>query len=255
MRGFLSIDPLAEEFPDTSPYAFCSNNPLRFTDPTGMEPEDNIDPPSKRDKTSRLDGWNKTVGEFNNNFSNKVNSFIQGNPISQAADVALGFLNDTASLVGDCIPGLTQAMGIENQTGNSIIGAGNAIYDFPNASNEQQGASLGMAAILITEIAITEKLPLGENVGRSGRQAKLKSLVDDVQASSADRGWIKQEMNQIDRGKRSGIRNPPGKQLAHERGREAAKGFSYEYSNLQNTADHRAQHKYDNNGRANKVRK
>lgn len=50
------------------------------------------------------------------------------------------------------------------------------------------------------------------------------------------------------------IRNPPGKELAHERGREAAKGYSYEHSKLQNKKDHRAQHKYDNWGRKNKER-
>jgi RHS repeat-associated protein len=37
---WLSVDPLAEKFPNWSPYSFCFNNPLRFTDPTGMAPED-----------------------------------------------------------------------------------------------------------------------------------------------------------------------------------------------------------------------
>lgn len=37
---FLSIDPLAREFPNISPYAYGNNNPLRFTDPTGMAPDD-----------------------------------------------------------------------------------------------------------------------------------------------------------------------------------------------------------------------
>ena len=65
---------------------------------------------------------------------------------------------------------------------------------------------------------------------------------------------LKQEKNQIERGKRKHMRNPPGRDLAHERGREAAKGYSYKHSNLQNRNDHRTQHKYDNNGKKNKVR-
>lgn len=38
--GFLQVDPLAQEFPNISPYAYGNNNPLRFTDPTGMAPYD-----------------------------------------------------------------------------------------------------------------------------------------------------------------------------------------------------------------------
>jgi RHS repeat-associated protein len=33
-------DPLTAEFPNMSPYCFFNNNPLRFTDPTGMAPDD-----------------------------------------------------------------------------------------------------------------------------------------------------------------------------------------------------------------------
>jgi RHS repeat-associated protein len=32
---WISVDPLAEETPEWSPYAFCNNNPLFFTDPDG----------------------------------------------------------------------------------------------------------------------------------------------------------------------------------------------------------------------------
>ena len=66
--------------------------------------------------------------------------------------------------------------------------------------------------------------------GRSGRQSRLKELGDDPKLGKADRGWIKQERNQIERGKRSNIRNPKGKVLAHPRGKEAAKGHSYKES-------------------------
>ena len=39
---WLSVDPLAEKFYDTSPYTYVSNNPLRYIDPTGMSQEDII---------------------------------------------------------------------------------------------------------------------------------------------------------------------------------------------------------------------
>src|SRR5690606_24824487 len=89
---------------------------------------------------------------------------------------------------------------------------------------------------------------------RTGRQKRLKEIANDPKASSADRGWIRNEQRQIEQGNRDTVRNPPGKELAHERGREAAKGYGYEHSNLQDKDLHRLQHKYDDFGRANKER-
>lgn len=92
------------------------------------------------------------------------------------------------------------------------------------------------------------------NAGRSGRQQHLRNQLNDPTVSRADKGWIKSEMRQIDNRNRSSIRVPPGKELAHTRGREAAKGYSYEHSKLNLSKDHRNQHRYDNYGRANKER-
>ena len=36
---FLSVDPLAEEYPSVSPYAYTFQNPIKLVDPTGMSPE------------------------------------------------------------------------------------------------------------------------------------------------------------------------------------------------------------------------
>ena len=33
---FGTIDPLAEKYPDTSPFTYVANNPIKYTDPTGM---------------------------------------------------------------------------------------------------------------------------------------------------------------------------------------------------------------------------
>ncbi|WP_228256798.1 polymorphic toxin type 8 domain-containing protein [Acinetobacter sp. WCHAc060033] len=72
--------------------------------------------------------------------------------------------------------------------------------------------------------------------------------------SKADRGWIKQELNEISKKIKSHIRNPPVKELAHERGREAAKGYDYKHSKLQDKVLHDLQHKYDAKGTKNKER-
>lgn len=38
----MSVDPLAGKFPTFSPYAYGNNNPLRYSDPTGMQSEDEV---------------------------------------------------------------------------------------------------------------------------------------------------------------------------------------------------------------------
>lgn len=95
---------------------------------------------------------------------------------------------------------------------------------------------------------------VASNAGRAGKTARLKQLATDPKLGKSDKGWLKQEINEIARGKKKHIRNPPGKDLAHERGRESSKGYSYTYSNLQDKVLHKLQHKFDNFGRKNKER-
>ena len=89
--------------------------------------------------------------------------------------------------------------------------------------------------------------------GRAGKQSRLKELMVDPKISSSDRGWLKQDYNQIQRSKRQNFRVPPGKELAHKRGFEAAKGYDYSHSNLQEKGLHKLQHKFDDMGRKNKT--
>lgn len=97
--------------------------------------------------------------------------------------------------------------------------------------------------------------------GRGGRQKRLKDLLGDDKVSKSDKGWIRQELNAIAKKSKNKkgnpkkhIRTPPGKELAHERGREAAKGYGYKYSYLQDKYLHDLQHEKDDKGRKNKER-
>jgi len=40
LMRFTTQDPLLEDYPEISPYAYCLNNPLRYNDPSGMSPND-----------------------------------------------------------------------------------------------------------------------------------------------------------------------------------------------------------------------
>ncbi len=40
VQCWMSIDPLAEKFPNTSPYVYCLNNPIKLIDPDGKAPTD-----------------------------------------------------------------------------------------------------------------------------------------------------------------------------------------------------------------------
>jgi len=98
-------------------------------------------------------------------------------------------------------------------------------------------------------------------LGKIGKNKQLILLLDNNLLSRYDKGWIKQEINIIKskslnkNGRtRTYIRNPPGKDLAHQKGREKAKGYGYEHTCLQLISNHRIQHKYDNYGKYNKDR-
>ncbi|WP_260209360.1 RHS repeat domain-containing protein [Apibacter adventoris] len=72
---WLSVDPLAEMFPNISPYAYANLNPVNYTDPTGMAP---ADPPEKElpgiTVTPPKNKWIRGAGIWNNIFkhSNRI---------------------------------------------------------------------------------------------------------------------------------------------------------------------------------------
>ena len=71
---FVSVDPLAGKFPNFSPYAYGNDNPLRYSDPSGMQTEDEVDQVHTVQKGETLWGIaqqnNTTVDEIRANNPN-----------------------------------------------------------------------------------------------------------------------------------------------------------------------------------------
>jgi RHS repeat-associated protein len=61
--GFLSVDPMAEKFPGVNPYTYCMGNPVRYVDPTGMDPE-SVDYPIYGKDGSYLGDDGRTGGDL-----------------------------------------------------------------------------------------------------------------------------------------------------------------------------------------------
>lgn len=76
---WISPDPLAEEFPDWSPYNYVMNNPIRMIDPTGMTPETIYENINTGETVEVNDGIDKTIKVSDSDFQTaKVYSHLIG---------------------------------------------------------------------------------------------------------------------------------------------------------------------------------
>jgi RHS repeat-associated protein len=213
---FLQTDPIRFDAGDLNLYRYCFNNPINYVDPEGQ-------------------------AVFLIPVAIYLGKMAAGYAVQKGLDYAQN--NLVSEEYRDTVENIRTGVNFVR----SITGDVKAIH----STARNLGAKAGQGTL--NKVAPSATVA-AENAGRTGKQARLRELGNDPNVSSADRGWIKQEQNAIERGQRDTIRNPPGKDLAHERGREAAKGYSYEHSNLQDRDLHRTQHKFDDIGRANKER-
>jgi RHS repeat-associated protein len=167
--------------------------------------------------------------------------YVSGNPLMYTDPLGLW---EVADIFPEGAPIVT--------IGRSLGGV--AAYGEGRLTGNDALANAAMEGLQCSRAENMDALGIMLSMGRSGKQSRLRDLASNDKLGSADRGWLQQEINAISRGNRSSIRNPPGKDLAHERGREAAKGYDYNQSNLQDRDLHKLQHKYDDYGRANAER-
>ena len=57
MTMWLSVDPISDKYPNISPYAYCSWNPVKLVDPDGREMGDYYD------KNGNYLGWDGNRGD------------------------------------------------------------------------------------------------------------------------------------------------------------------------------------------------
>ena len=79
-----SVDPLAEKFPNHSPYVYCADNPVNMIDPKGLS-EERVNDDYKLLKNGKLELLNKTDDKFDK---------IYNEDKSKSINVDKGFIND-----------------------------------------------------------------------------------------------------------------------------------------------------------------
>ncbi|WP_241676947.1 polymorphic toxin type 8 domain-containing protein [Chryseobacterium sediminis] len=236
MARFFNVDPLSEKYDYQSHYNFSENRVVDARELEGLE--------AKKVNEVSLPGDPVEFAEFIGGGINSIRAAFS-NSVVRTANV---ITNDAVrnKYVVDEDGSLTLLTGVPKESFKEKVVNGS--FDL---------ATLGMAALGGPEGVLTmqggkapaikavEEVKNLQKAGRTGKQARLIELAEEPKLGKADKGWLKSDINKVAQGKRTTIRNPPGKDLAHERGREAAKGYSYKYSHLQDRSLHRKQHKYE----------
>jgi len=152
---FTTVDPLAEKFYSWSLYVYTFNNPLRFTDPTGMEPNDGI------------------LG-FLSSLGNKIEKFFLGNTSNppsnlQGADKAIYQLQEIeqggarAQSASNYIEAVNEGMQAVHPMGSTIGAVAKGA-----TGQEVTAGDVGYVAL---------ELPV---IGTVGKVAKVAKTVDKV---------------------------------------------------------------------------
>ena len=148
----------------------------------------------------------------------------------------LGFDRENGFL--DRLQGLLDYVGFAPVYGD-LVDLGNAVI------SDLRGNEADANWRLLAAVPVVGSFAAAGKIGKAlTREKRLIQLLDDFKVSSADRGWIRNEIRQVQEGNRCTIRNPPGKDLRHPPGRPKAQGFDYSETQLQDRATHRSQHRY-----------
>ncbi len=187
---WLSVDPLADKYPNISPYNYCMWNPMKLVDPDGREAID--------------DGWivdnqNKTITRVNS-YGGDYTQYVEGDGSSVRYNTSRGeLLNEYKDYkVIDNVPGFSQLNPAEEKTKSEVfspesfigtmvggIGSGcdkmsKALFDYDNGTYMGKDGS-------------TKIMQKGKNGGLNGRYQSQLEL-------SAKYGKVASGLNWLGRG-------------------------------------------------------
>ncbi|WP_281986990.1 RHS repeat-associated core domain-containing protein [Aquimarina aggregata] len=252
------IDALADE-PEQifrSTYQFGWNNPIYYTDPDGNCPKcwSALKAYAKGGASavqSRVEGLVNLVTSPIETF----NAAVEQSPSTFGEAVETAALNALEGHTTGKIA-LTVAKVIEGGLENGVEGASFAF------GSELAGASIDAASSLVPGTGIATKVggnaskvaKTAKRAGRSGKQSRLREWMNDLKASSADRGWLKNDQRHIKNGNKKALRIPrngrksPGRkkkdkgyELAHKNDAPASQGHGYKGSLVKNHAEHKVE--------------
>jgi YD repeat-containing protein len=140
----MSIDPLCEKYYWISPYAYCLNNPIRFTDPTGMDVRVYYD-----DEDGKRQSWTFTG---DNHSDAPQNTFVQDFLVAYDYNIANGGGENMMSIATnrDVTLNLRQNMSNAESTG---VGTGKnggieLVWDSRDAIKTKDGYTMSPATVL-----------------------------------------------------------------------------------------------------------
>lgn len=159
VRKWLSVDPLADKYPNISPYAYCGWNPIKFVDPSGEDYTVNVDDEAgtisiaakyyvnQQDAPSAqhaIDFWNNQSDKFAYKTKDKQYAILFDLQIETVDSPTQSLINDKTEGVNAYVlhtPSNTNTSGYTAE-GNQIVV--NPMYQFGQTGAHEVGHSLGM---------------------------------------------------------------------------------------------------------------
>jgi RHS repeat-associated protein len=272
---FLSVDPLTRGYPMLTPYQFASGNPIAGIDEDGLE-----------FKYYRLAYWFDDQGNTHLKRGDLIK--VENKKINIHAQIKIGEIDVPGGSHIDIGPKFNLSIDINDQIQTDFVSVDGKtwraipkdadINNLPHVENPVWGM---METDQDVEGSIKENLPelqfainmatglkkgglneLSKNFifkGRSGRQKRMKELMNDPKVAKWVRGWFRNELRRIQQKKASNMRMPGnsnrskkllgnkrGKELAHKHDKPAKENNDYDGSKLQDADLHKTQHRVEN---------